>query len=172
MIIDVMDLLYFDCIDVFVLVLSDSDFIKLVLWLRELEKFVFGVGEKKILVLFWNVCDDFIFIENLGVELVLNIDILKVDNVIFINGVEELIFVFLKVWELYQNDDGWVDVGLVGSFFKWVKLDFDFCIYGFVKFIGVVVGLLVIFEMIKQKGKGMIQMILYCFKIVMFQLRF
>lgn len=67
MIIDVMDLFYFEKIDVFVLVFSDSDFIKLVLCLRELEKFVFGVGEKKMLVLFCNVCDDFIFIENLEV---------------------------------------------------------------------------------------------------------
>ena len=65
MIIDAKDLLYSKKIDAFTMVASDSDFTKLVSRLRESEKFVFGVGEKKTPVSFRNACDDFIFTENL-----------------------------------------------------------------------------------------------------------
>ena len=74
MIIDAMDLLYSDRIDAFALVSSDSDLTKLASRLRESEKFVFGVGEKKTPVSFRNACDDFIFTENLGAEPVSNTD--------------------------------------------------------------------------------------------------
>ena len=65
MIIDAKDLLYSKKIDAFTMVASDSDFTKLVSRLRESEKFVFGVGEKKAPVSFCNACDGFIFTENL-----------------------------------------------------------------------------------------------------------
>jgi uncharacterized protein (TIGR00288 family) len=65
MIIDAMDLLYSEKIDAFALVSSDSDFTKLASRLRESEKFVFGVGEKKTPVSFRNACDDFVYTENL-----------------------------------------------------------------------------------------------------------
>lgn len=39
----------------------------------------------------------------------------------------------LKAWELYQNDDGWVNVSPVGNFLKRAKPDFDPRIYGAAK---------------------------------------
>lgn len=165
MIIDAMDLLYSDRIDAFALVSSDSDFTKLASRLRESEKFVFGVGEKKTPVSFRNACDDFIFTENLGAEPVSNSDTPKPDNAISTNGAEELIPVLLKAWELYQNDDGWVNVGPAGSFLKRTKPDFDPRTYGSAKVTGVVAGLSAIFEMTKLKGKGATNGIFYRPKI-------
>lgn len=161
MIIDAMDLLYSDRIDAFALVSSDSDFTKLASRLRESEKFVFGVGEKKTPVSFRNACDDFIFTENLGAEPGANSEAPKNGNLISTNGAEELIPVLLKAWELYQNDDGWVNVGPAGSFLKRAKPDFDPRTYGSAKVTGVVAGLSSIFEMTRKKGKGATQGMFY-----------
>ncbi len=171
MIIDAMDLLYSDKIDAFALVSSDSDFTKLASRLRESEKFVFGVGEKKTPVSFRNACDDFIFTENLGAEPVSKNSAPKTENTVSINGAEELIPALLKAWELYQNDDGWVNVGPAGSFLKRAKPDFDPRTYGSAKVTGVVAGLSSIFEMTKQRGKGTTQMIFYRPKIATTELK-
>lgn len=86
---------------------------------------MFGIEEKKSPVLYSNACGDFIFTENLGAEQVSNTDTSKADNAISSNGAEELIPVLLKALELYQNDDGWVNVGPAGSFLIRTKPDFD-----------------------------------------------
>lgn len=65
MIIDVMDLLYSKNVEVFVLMISDSDFILLVMRILESGFLVYGFGEKKILQFFVDVCFVFIYIENL-----------------------------------------------------------------------------------------------------------
>ena len=165
MIIDAMDLLYSDRIDAFALVSSDSDFTKLASRLRESEKFVFGVGEKKTPVSFRNACDDFIFTENLGAEPVSNSSTQKAENSALSNGAEELIPALLKAWELYQNDDGWVNASSAGNFLKRAKPDFDPRTYGSPKFTGVVEGLSSIVEITKQKSKGTTQTFLYRPKI-------
>lgn len=165
MIIDAMDLLYSDRIDAFALVSSDSDFTKLASRLRESEKFVFGVGEKKTPVSFRNACDDFIFTENLGAEPTSNSNTPKSKNAATSNGAEELIPALLKAWELYQNDDGWVNVGPAGSFLKRSKPDFDPRTYGSPKFTGVIAGLSTVFELTTQKGKGARKTFLYRPKI-------
>nr|WP_232373477.1 NYN domain-containing protein [Alteromonas sp. RKMC-009] len=108
MIIDAMDLLYSDRIDAFELVSSDSDFTKLASRLRESEKFVFGVGEKKTPVSFRNACDDFVFTEKLdtGQDAKPEKVVAGPSPVSSSNGAEELIPAFLKAWELCQNEDG------------------------------------------------------------------
>ena len=117
-------------IDAFALVSSDSDFTKLASRLRESEKFVFGVGEKKTPVSFRNACDDFIFTENLEAGQVSKSGKPKQEQSSAGNGAEELIPAMLKAWELYQNDDGWVNVSPVGNFLKRAKPDFDPRTYG------------------------------------------
>ncbi|WP_438862417.1 NYN domain-containing protein [Neptunicella sp.] len=166
MIIDAMDLLYSERIDAFALVSSDSDFTKLASRLRESEKFVFGVGEKKTPVSFRNACDDFIFTENLGAGQVSKNDENKDSVTSPSNGAEELIPALLKAWELYQNDDGWVNVGPAGSFLKRAKPDFDPRTYGAAKVTDVIANLSTVFDMTKQKGKGTTQVILYRPKIL------
>lgn len=161
MIIDAMDLLYSEKIDAFALVSSDSDFTKLASRLRESEKFVFGVGEKKTPVSFRNACDDFIFTENLEAGQVSKSGKPKQEQSSAGNGAEELIPAMLKAWELYQNDDGWVNVSPVGNFLKRAKPDFDPRTYGAAKVTDIVSSLPTVFEMTRQKGKGTTQIILY-----------
>ena len=67
----------------------------------------------------------------------------------------------LKAWELYQNDDGWVNVSPVGNFLKRAKPDFDPRTYGAAKVTDIVSSLPTVFEMTRQKGKGTTQIILY-----------
>ena len=161
MIIDAMDLLYSEKIDAFALVSSDSDFTKLASRLRESEKLVFGVGEKKTPVSFRNACDDFIFTENLEAGQVSKSGKPKQEQSSAGNGAEELIPAMLKAWELYQNDDGWVNVSPVGNFLKRAKPDFDPRTYGAAKVTDIVSSLPTVFEMTRQKGKGTTQIILY-----------
>ena len=161
MIIDAMDLLYSEKIDAFALVSSDSDFTKLASRLRESEKFVFGVGEKKTPVSFRNACDDFIFTENLEAGQMPKTRKSKQTESNNGSGAEELIPALLKAWELYQNDDGWVNAGPAGSFLKRAKPDFDPRTYGAAKVTDIISSLSNVFEMKRQKGKGTTQIILY-----------
>ena len=160
MIIDAMDLLYSDRFDAFALVSSDSDFTKLASRLRESEKFVFGVGEKKTPISFRNACDDFIYTENLDAA-----DKVKKDDKAALveetNSMKEIVPILVKAWEQFQDDDGWVNAGAAGSFLKRAKPDFDPRTYGAKKVTEVIAGLSSIFEMSKQQGKGTTQVILY-----------
>jgi uncharacterized protein (TIGR00288 family) len=160
MIIDAMDLLYSDRFDAFALVSSDSDFTKLASRLRESEKFVFGVGEKKTPISFRNACDDFIYTENLDAS-----DKVKKDDKASLveetNSMKEIVPILVKAWEQFQDDDGWVNAGAAGSFLKRAKPDFDPRTYGAKKVTEVIAGLSSIFEMSKQKGKGTTQVIRY-----------
>lgn len=65
LVIDAMDILHAQRFDGFVLVSSDSDFTSLANRLREDGKIVIGIGEKKTPEPLRNVCNRFIFIENL-----------------------------------------------------------------------------------------------------------
>lgn len=160
MIIDAMDLLYSEKIDAFALVSSDSDFTKLASRLRESEKFVFGVGEKKTPVSFRNACDDFVYTENLN-----NADIskkdLKVEPKQDKGHINEVVPLLRKAWEQFQDDNGWVNIGAAGSFLKRAQPDFDPRSYGVTKTTQVVQALNNVFEMKRQKGKGTTQVVLY-----------
>ncbi len=65
LVIDAMDILHTRRFDGFVLVSSDSDFTALANRLREDGSMVIGIGEKKTPEALRNVCNRFIFIENL-----------------------------------------------------------------------------------------------------------
>lgn len=65
--IDALDLLHNNLYDAFILVSSDSDYTPLVIRMRESGVYVFGVGGKKTPKPFVNACDEFIYLENLGV---------------------------------------------------------------------------------------------------------
>lgn len=158
MIIDAMDLLYSEKIDAFALVSSDSDFTKLASRLRESEKFVFGVGEKKTPVSFRNACDDFVYTENLEVAETIERGNQEAE-VARINNIEELIPLLNKAWEQFQDDDGWVNIAPVGSFLKRAQPYFDPRTYGATKITQLIQNLNKSFEMKKVKGKGTTQVI-------------
>ncbi|GLQ32857.1 NYN domain-containing protein [Litoribrevibacter albus] len=166
MIIDAMDLLYSNKFDAFALVSSDSDFTKLASRHRESEIFVFGVGEKKTPISFRNACDDFIFTENLGAEIV-STSPLELEPVVNENiatektSALELLPLLKKAWEQYQDDDGWANVSSAGSFVKRSTPDFDPRTYGATKLPEIIHCLSNDFEMKKYKGKGTVNIVAY-----------
>lgn len=164
MIIDAMDLLYSGKFDAFALVSSDSDFTKLASRLRESEIFVFGVGEKKTPISFRNACDDFIFTENLGAETSPSPETKPVVNEVPTSEkaiASELVPLFKKAWEQYQDDEGWANVASAGSFVKRSTPDFDPRTYGATKLPEIIQGLSSDFEMKKYKGKGTVNIVAY-----------
>lgn len=166
MIIDAMDLLYSNKFDAFALVSSDSDFTKLASRLRESEIFVFGVGEKKTPISFRNACDDFIFTENLGAEVVPSSSSVPeplVDQATTSEktNASELVPLLKKAWEQYQGDDGWANVASAGSFVKRSTPDFDPRSYGATKLPEIIQTLSNDFEMKKYKGKGTVNIVAY-----------
>jgi hypothetical protein len=127
MIIDAMDLLYSNKFDAFALVSSDSDFTKLASRLRESEIYAFGVGEKKTPISFRNACDDFIFTENINEET--EIETVE-DHSQLDNRKIHIANLLIKAWELYQDDNGWANLGPAGNYLKRSKPDFDPRTYG------------------------------------------
>lgn len=159
MIIDAMDLLYTEKCDAFAIVSSDSDFTRLASRLKESEIFVFGVGERKTPVSFRNACDDFIYVENLGEGGLEESG--DVAETTVIKNVEELVPVFVKAWKQHQDEDGWVNISVAGSFVKRANPDFDPRSYGVTKLVEVVKLLDSYFETKKVKGKGTTNLVLY-----------
>lgn len=162
MIIDAIDLLYSNKFDAFALVSSDSDFTKLASRLRESEIFVFGVGEKKTPISFRNACDDFIFTENLGVEL---ITAKPLDQPALPSKeramTSELLPLLTKAWEQYQDAEGWANVSSAGSLLKRSKPDFDPRTYGFTKLLEIISSLGEDFDLKKYRGKGTANIVAY-----------
>ncbi len=178
MIIEAMDLLYSHRFDAFALVSSDSDFTRLASRLRESEKRVFGIGEKKTPVLFINACSEFIYIENLGdVE-----DEQKPDNSglaiesavapgkkssekpkekprenkpVARDSTKEIVSLLHKGWQQFHGDDGWADIGTVGGFLKRTWPDFDPRTYGATKLSQLVGSLTVHFQTKKHANGGL-----------------
>ena len=166
MIIDAMDLLYSNKFGAFAVVSSDSDFTKLASRLRESEMFVFGVGEMKTPISFRNACDDFIFTENLGSDIVGDGG-KKLSPTNQNSSVSDLIPVLTKAWEQYQDDDGWANVAPVGGFVKRAAPDFDPRSYGATKLPEIIAQLSDAFEMTKYKGKGTVNIVAYKPKCVL-----
>src|SRR6201991_2888443 len=69
LIIDAMDLLYAGNLEGFVIVSSDSDFIRLATRLREAGKTVYGLGRRSTPEAFVAACDRFIYLDLLSPEL-------------------------------------------------------------------------------------------------------
>ena len=115
MIIDAMDLLYTGNFDGFCIVSSDSDFTRLASRLRESGLVVYGFGEKKTPKPFVAACDKFIYTEVLrakeeeaGPSKSRSSDDLKKDK-------GHLANLFRNAIDAYSDDDGWAQLGVVGS---------------------------------------------------------
>jgi hypothetical protein len=81
MIIDAMDILHSKDADVFVLVSSDSDFTGLAMRIREEGLRVIGIGRRITPISFVNACDEFLLLENLLGEDMLEKEDDKAENV-------------------------------------------------------------------------------------------
>ena len=135
MIIDAMDLLYTANFDGFCIVSSDSDFTRLASRLRESGLVVYGFGEKKTPKPFVAACDKFIYTEVLrakeeeagtGPSKVKQNDDLKRDK-------GHLANLFRNAIDAYSDDDGWAQLGPVGSNIAKQAPEFDPRNYGFRK---------------------------------------
>lgn len=138
--IDAMDFLYKSDYDSFAIVSSDSDFTPLAIKLRESNKEVIGIGEKKTSESFVASCDNFIYLENLSDK---NEKRGKNKNKVEKSaGAKESeqkeekengtdLDEYLRIsYETWQNDDDFVDVSIAGSYIKRIKPDFDIRDYG------------------------------------------
>ena len=135
MIIDAMDLLYTANFDGFCIVSSDSDFTRLASRLRESGLVVYGFGEKKTPKPFVAACDKFIYTEVLrakeeesgtGPSKVKQNDDLKRDK-------GHLANLFRNAIDAYSDDDGWAQLGPVGSNIAKQAPEFDPRNYGYRK---------------------------------------
>jgi uncharacterized LabA/DUF88 family protein len=133
MIIDAMDLLYTQNFDGFCIVSSDSDFTRLASRLRESGLVVYGFGEKKTPKPFVAACDKFIYTEVLrakvddgGQSKTKPSDDLKRDK-------GHLANLFRNAIDAHSDDDGWAQLGQVGSNIAKQSPDFDPRNYGYRK---------------------------------------
>ncbi len=122
LVIDAMDILHQGRFDGFVLVSSDSDFTALANRLREDGLTVIGIGEKKAPEALRNVCNRFIFIENLDSE-----D--RAQKQINEKSSAALPLIASAMGKIDQEDD-WYNLGQIGQTVQAAHPDFDTRSYG------------------------------------------
>ncbi|MFQ5709547.1 MAG: NYN domain-containing protein [bacterium] len=131
MIIDAMDLLYTRRFDGFCLVSSDSDFTRLASRIREEGLVVYGFGEQKTPKSFVSACDRFIFTEVLRLEQ-------DAESVVKKTTAElkrdtKLVTLLRSAIDAASDDDGWAQLGTVGSNIAKQSPEFDPRNYGYKK---------------------------------------
>ena len=136
MIIDAMDLLYSKNVDAFALMTSDSDFTPLVLRILESGLPVYGFGAKKTPKPFVDSCAPFIYIENL-----MSVEADKADEVAAppkktkaqLRQNTSLVRLLRTAVEQAAGDDGWANMGQVGSYISNNNSSFSSINYGYRK---------------------------------------
>lgn len=148
MIIDAMDLLYTGTFDGFCLVSSDSDFTRLAARLRESGKMVYGFGEQKTPRSLVAACDRFIY-----TEIFLQRDDSSAaaaeghQGAITRRSSQELrqdaklCNLFRQAIDAAAGDDGWANLGPVGSHITKQMPEFDPRNYGYSKLSELVEGI-------------------------------
>lgn len=124
LIIDAMDILYGEKVDGFCLVSSDSDFTRLAARLREAGMYVLGMGEQKTPQPFVSACEKFKYLEilNKNEEVQINKPEKK-ENAI--STKKTIISAITSIVDESSGDDGWANLGEVGSKLSKRYNDFD-----------------------------------------------
>ena len=122
LIIDAMDLLYTSNFHGFCLVSSDSDFTRLASRLRESGLKVYGFGERKTPEPFVNACDKFIHVENL---LPSTTHTGKSENETKTKANKKLMRLLTDAYTAVCRDDGWAELGPLGSQLNKLSASFD-----------------------------------------------
>jgi Fe-S-cluster formation regulator IscX/YfhJ len=130
LVIDAMDLLHSGRFDGFCLVSSDSDFTRLAARIREQGIDVFGFGEQKTPESFRQACRRFIYTENLLPE-AQSADARTGGKAL--ESLDHASRILTRIIADMETDDGWVELGLVGSQLANLAPDFDPRTYGFKK---------------------------------------
>jgi hypothetical protein len=162
LIIDAMDLLYTGNLDGFCLVSSDSDFTKLASRLRESGKTVYGFGEPKTPHSLVAACDKFVYL-----------DVLRRPDKPKQPSEEEtpvpsaparrstselrqdakLVKLLREGLDAASDDDGWANLGGVGSYVAKQAPDFDSRNWGYAKLVDLVTAI-ELFEVKRLAGQG------------------
>jgi len=129
MIIDAMDLLYAGNLDGFCIVSSDSDFTRLAARIREQGLTVYGFGERKTPKPFVAACDTFIYVENLAGQP----DRAAADAKAGPKSDKKLDRLLAEAVDAAVGDDGWANLGAVGSNLSRLASDFDSRTWGYPK---------------------------------------
>lgn len=132
MIIDAMDLLYSGKFDGFCIVSSDSDFTRLASRIRESGLTVYGFGEKKTPGAFVSACDKFIYTEVLRAKADEGAAIRRKPSS-ELKQDARLINLLRNAIEASSDDDGWAQLGTVGSNIAKQSPEFDPRNYGYPK---------------------------------------
>lgn len=131
LIIDAMDILHAGVVDGFCLVSSDSDFTRLATRIREQGVFVMGIGERKTPKSFANACDVFVFTENLVLETSKAGE--KASPTIATPKalpVSRALPIMRKAFRLCVLENGWANLGALGSSLRQLEPSFDHRTYG------------------------------------------
>jgi len=131
LIIDAMDILHSGVVDGFCLVSSDSDFTRLATRIREKGIFVMGIGERKTPKSFTNACDLFVFTENLASPVANSSGKAKSSEA----GpkalpVTDALPVLRRAFDLCVQENGWANLGALGSSLRKLDPSFDHRTYG------------------------------------------
>jgi hypothetical protein len=153
LVIDAMDLLHSGRFDGFCLVSSDSDFTRLASRLREQGADVYGFGTQKTPESFRQACRRFIYTENLLPETqAAGKDEPKPRS---LQSPSDAVPILKKaISQLDSEEEGWVNLGMVGTQLTNLVSDFDVRTYGFKK-LGDLVRKTDIFEIERAKGGRM-----------------
>ena len=161
LIIDAMDLLYTGNLDGFCLVSSDSDFTKLASRLRESGKAVYGFGEQKTPHSLVAACDKFVYLDVLrslekpkepsGEDLAPPAPVRKSKNEL--RGDAKLVKLLREGIDAASDDDGWANLGGVGSYVAKQAPDFDSRNWGYAKLVDLV-NAIELFEVERAAGPG------------------
>ncbi|TVR10519.1 MAG: NYN domain-containing protein [Salinarimonadaceae bacterium] len=131
LVIDAMDLLHTGRFDAFCLVSSDSDFTRLASRIREHGVDVYGFGEQKTPESFKQACKRFIYTENLlPVEAVEPTSNAVAVTTRPLKDPKSATAILKKVIAQMESEDGWVNLGPVGSQLANLAPDFDARTYG------------------------------------------
>jgi hypothetical protein len=161
LIIDAMDLLYTGNLDGFCLVSSDSDFTKLASRLRESGKTVYGFGEPRTPHSLVAACDKFVYLDVLRrpekpkqpSEENLATSTSAQRTTSELRGDAKLVKLLREGIDAASDDDGWANLGGVGSYVAKQAPDFDSRNWGYNKLVDLVAAL-DLFEVLRSTGQG------------------
>ena len=136
LIIDAMDLLYTGRFQGFCIVSSDSDFTRLASRIREEGITVYGFGERKTPTWFRNACDQFTYLDVLGVttsEAAPTAPTLERAAVSSPQDDERLIEGLRSSVSTASSEDGWASLASVGQLLRKWQPEFDSRNWGYAK---------------------------------------
>ena len=123
LIIDAMDLLHEGNVDGFCIVSSDSDYTRLATRIRERGLFVMGIGQSQTPEAFVKACEIFVYTENL--------DRPAEQPTAPESDRSEWIRTASRAIEMATEDDGWAQLGVVGTNIRKLDPAFDYRSYGY-----------------------------------------